>query len=156
IWHLRDGQADTTVVGPIVHREAPGENDNWVAPLFFQGSRPDGGYFHSLPLLTTSHWSKEKSFHLTLNYFRDRRGTDVSTGVVPFFFHSDNGNLDGARTQSTLIPPAFYFHKTSELDQSATTVVGPVLVQEDAKRRVTDVLPFVFHISGRPETGGVH
>ena len=36
-WHVRDGDNHVVVVGPLVHREAPGENDNWLAPLFFDG-----------------------------------------------------------------------------------------------------------------------
>ncbi len=156
LWHVRDGQSHLTVVGPIAHREAPNEHDNWLAPLVFEGARKDSGYFHSPLLLTTSHWSKEKSFHLTLNYFHDRTGTDVDWGFAPFVFGGDNGNLDGARKKYTFIPFAFYFHKEAEVDASSSTIVGPVVVQDDQKRAVTDVLPFYFHIQGHPDTGGVH
>ena len=155
-WHVRDGDSHLTVVGPIAHREAPGEHDNWFAPLFFEGKRKEGGgYFHSPLLLTTSHWSKEGEFHLTLNYFRTRTGTDVDWGFAPFVFGGDNGNLDGGRKKYTLVPFAFYYHRESEFDSSETTVAGPVILQKDEKRVVSDVLPFYYHIKGRPELGGV-
>ncbi len=155
-WHVRDGDSHLTVVGPIAHREAPGEHDNWLAPLFFEGKRKDGGgYFHAPLLLTTSHWSKDRAFHLTLNYFSDRKGTDVDWGFAPFAFGGDNGNLDGARKKYTLVPFAFYYHRESEVDSSRVTIAGPVVLQADEKRSVSDVLPFYFHIKGHPETGGI-
>src|SRR5439155_14478171 len=76
-WRVRDGQNHALVLGPIVHREAPGEHDNWLAPLAFTGSRKDGGYFHFPLLLTTSHWGEHGAFTLMGPYFRDRTGTDV-------------------------------------------------------------------------------
>ena len=154
-WRVRDGENHAWVFGPVAHREAPGEHDNWLAPLFFEGERKDGGYFHSPLLLTTSHWSKEKAFELTALYFRDRRGTDVDWGVMPFYFRGDNGNIDGAHSTYTLVPPLFYFHKETEIDDAKLTVVGPVVLRSNPKRSVTDVAPFFFHIEGHPETGGV-
>ena len=156
-WRVRDHDDHATVLGPLAHREAPGEHDNWLAPLVFEGSRKDGsGYFHSPLLLTTSHWSKEKSFQLTLMYFRDRRGSDVSSGVVPFYFHGDNGNLDGGRKTYTLVPPLLYFHKETEIDESRMTVVGPIILRSNPKRSITDIAPLFFHIEGNPQSGGIH
>jgi hypothetical protein len=154
-WHVRDRENHVTVLGPIVHREAPGENDNWLAPLFFQGTRKDGGYFHALPLLTTSHWGAQGAFTLVGPYFRDRTGSDVDLGVVPFFFHGDNGSVDGNRRTYTLVPPLLFYHSAHEIDSSTNTIVGPVIAQSDAKRDVFDVAPLYFHIKGKPETGGV-
>jgi hypothetical protein len=154
-WHVRDRESHVTVVGPAVHREAPGENDNWLAPLFFQGHRKDGGYFHSLPLLTTTHWGPTGAFTLVGPYFRDRSGSDVNLGVVPFFFHGDNGSSDGNRRIYTLVPPLLYYHSEHELDSSANTIIGPVVAQSDTKRDTFDVLPFYFHIRGRPDREGV-
>jgi hypothetical protein len=137
-----------------VHREAPAAHDNWVAPLFFEGSRVDGGYFHSPLLLTTSHWGPRGAFSLTGPYFRARAGTDVNLGIVPLFFHGDNGNLDGNRSRYTLIPPLLYYHSDHELDGTSLTVVGPVIAQSSSKRDVLDVAPLFFHIQGKPLTGG--
>lgn len=156
LWYVRERLNHVFVAGPLVHREAPDEHDNWLAPLFFEGSRKDGGYFHSPLLLTTSHWSKDKEFHLTLTYFHDRSGTDVDWGLAPFVFGGDNGNIDGGRKKYTFVPPLFYYHKESEADASSMTVAGPVVIDDDAKRSVTDILPFYFHIHGHPESGGAH
>ena len=156
LWHVRDGESHTTVVGPVVHREAPGENDTWVAPIFFSGSRPDGGYFHSPALLTTSHWSAKGAFTLAGVYFRDRAGSDVDMGVAPFFFHGDNGNLDGAHKSYTLIPPLLFYRRAREVDDNTLTIVGPVVAESNPKRDIFDVAPLFFHIHGKPETGGVH
>lgn len=155
LWRVRDRQNHVVVAGPFAHREAPFEHDNWLAPLFFEGSRKDGGYFHSLPLLTTSHWGEKSAFTLVGPYFRNRTLRDVDWGIAPLVFHGDNGNLDGARKQYTLIPPALFFHRERELDESRFTVVGPVIAESNPKRSILDVAPLFFSISGKPETGGV-
>jgi hypothetical protein len=154
-WRVRDGNTRVLVAGPLVHRESPTENDNWLAPLYFEGQRPDGGYFHSPLLLTTSHWNTAGALTIAGPYFRDRTGNSVAMGVAPFFFHGDNGNLEGSRRTYTLIPPLFYYRSEHELDGTATTVVGPIISQSNPKRDVFDVAPFYFHIHGKPESGGV-
>jgi hypothetical protein len=154
-WRVRDGNSHALVLGPLVHREAPGENDNWLAPLYFQGTRKDGGYFHSPVLLTTSHWGTEGAFTLVGPYFRSRTGTDVNAGLVPFYFHGDNGNTEGSRSTYTLVPPLLFYHGDHEIDGTSITVAGPVILQSDPKRDVFDVAPLYFHIRGKPESGGV-
>jgi hypothetical protein len=155
LWRVRDGENHVVVAGPLVHREAPLAHDNWLAPLFFEGSRPEGGYFHSPLLLTTSHWGRQGAFALVGPYFRDRAGTDVDTGLVPFFFHGDNGNVEGNRRTYTLVPPLLFYHSSHELEASSFTVVGPVIALSNPKRDVFDVAPLFFHIQGKPQGGGV-
>jgi hypothetical protein len=155
VWHLRDGDSHVVVAGPIVHREAPGEHDNWLAPLVFEGSRTDGGYFHSPLLLTTSHWGNRGAFTLAGPYFRNRSGSNVDLGVAPFLFHGDTGDLEGNRNTYTLIPPLLSYHANHELDGSSLTVIGPVIHRSNFKRDIFDVAPLFFHIRGKPETGGV-
>lgn len=154
-WRVRDRENKVLVIGPFAHREAPYEHDNWLAPLYFEGKRKDGGYFHSLPLLTTSHWGEKSAFTLVGPYFRDRSMRDVDMGVAPFWFHGDNGDLDGGRKTYTLVPPALLFHREREYDESSLTVVGPVIAESNPKRNIFDVAPFFFSIRGKPETGGV-
>jgi hypothetical protein len=125
-WRVRDGDNHVVVAGPVMHREAPGQNDNWVAPLFFEGERKDGGYFHAPLLLTTSHWNTQGAFTLV-----------------------------GTLRTYTLIPPLLFYHSEHELDSSMTTVAGPVIVQSDPKRSVFDIAPLFFHSEGKPESGGV-
>jgi hypothetical protein len=155
LWRVRDGSSHVLVAGPLVHREAPLAHDNWISPLFFEGARPDGGYFHSPVLLTTSHWDRNGTFTIVGPYFRDRSGSDVDTGVVPFFFHGDNGNVDGNRRTYTLVPPALYYHSEHEIDSTSMTVLGPVIARSSPKRDVLDVAPLFFHIQGKPQSGGV-
>lgn len=154
-WRVRERQNHVLVLGPLAHREAPNEHDNWLAPLFFEGSREKGGYFHSPVLLTTTHWGEEGAFTLVGPYFRDRTGSDVDWGVAPLFFHGDNGDLEGNRKTYTLIPPLLFYTGHQELEETSLTVVGPVIAKDSPKRSVLDVAPLFFHISGKPETGGV-
>ncbi|HQY65500.1 MAG: hypothetical protein IPQ09_05490 [Myxococcales bacterium] len=154
-WHVRDDASRTFVLGPLAHREAPGEHDNWIAPLAFTGARADGGYFHFPLLLTSSHWNAKSAFTLVGPYFRDRTGTDVDLGVAPLFFRGDNGDVEGGRKTYTLIPPLLYYHREREAEESSFTVVGPVITHENPKRFVFDVAPLFFSIRGKPESGGV-
>ncbi len=154
-WKVREKQNRVLVLGPLAHREAPDEHDNWVAPLLFQGKRKDGGYLHIPPLLTTSHWDEKGAFTLVGPYFRDRTLKDVDMGVAPFYFHGDNGDEDGARKTYTLIPPLLYFNRWRELDENNLTVIGPVIRETNPKRSIFDVAPFLFSIRGKPATGGV-
>lgn len=155
-WRVRQKQNHVLVLGPIAHREAPDEHDNWLAPIVFQGSRKDGGYFHTPLLLTTSHWGEKGAFTLAGPYFRDRTAKDVDWGVAPFVFRGDNGDEDGARKTYTLIPPLLFFNREREIDESRLTVVGPVISMASPKRSVFDVAPLLFTINGRPETGGLN
>lgn len=154
-WRVRDDKTHAFVLGPIAHREAPGEHDNWLAPLVFSGKRPHGGYLHLPWLLATTHVNEKGAFTLAGPFFRDRTGEDVDWGVAPFVFRGDNGDLDGARKTYTLIPPLLTYHRTDELGESSRTVVGPLVYDQDPKRRAIDLLPFFYRIDGRPEKKGV-
>lgn len=154
-WRIRDEQTYAYVLGPFAHRESPKEHDNWLAPLVFQGKREHGGYLHLPFLLTTSRWNAEGAFTLAGLYYRDRTGADVSWGLAPFYFHGDNGNLDGARRTYSLVPPLLYYHRENEIDSASITVVGNVYTSTNNKRNVVDILPLFYRITGNPQTGGV-
>ena len=159
-WHVRDEQSHLTALGPFVHQDSPTGHDNWLAPLFFEGNHTskegNSGYTVVPPLLTASVWSPSSAFTSSmLLYFRTRSGSDVDAGVVPFYFHGDNGNVDGARRTYTLIPPLVFYHSWNELEQTSFTVAGPVIASSSPFRDVFDVVPFVFHIQGKPESGGI-
>ena len=159
-WNFRDHQSHLTAVGPFVHQESPTGHDNWLAPIFFAGNHTEtnghSGYFVVPPLLTFSWWSPDSSFTSSMAlYFRARSGSDVDAGVVPFYFHGDNGNVDGARRTYTLMPPLLFYHSWHELEQASVTVAGPVIATSTPYRDVFDVAPFFFHIVGKPESGGI-
>ncbi len=159
-WNVRENQSHLTAIGPFVHQESPTGHDNWLAPLFFAGNHKDkdggeSGYTIVPPLLTFSQWKPESAFTYSFLYYRLRSGSDVDAGVVPFYFHGDNGNMDGARKTYTLIPPLIFYHSYSEIDQSSFTVAGPVITSSTPFRSVFDFAPFFFHIEGKPETGGI-
>jgi hypothetical protein len=160
-WNFRVDRSHLTALGPFVHQDSPTGHDNWLAPLFFSGSHVEkeggrSGYLVIPPLLTFSRWSPESAFTLSTLYFRTRSGSDVDAGVVPFYFHGDNGNEDGARRSYTLIPPLLFYHSWHELDQDSFTVAGPIITSSTPYRSVFDVAPLFFHIHGKPETGGIH
>ena len=155
LWRVRAGADNVLVAGPIVHREAPHENDNWLAPLVFEGARADGGYFHSPLLLTTTQWNPSSAFTIVGPYFRSRAGTSVTNGVVPLYFAADNGHVDGTRSTYTLVPPLLYYHSEDEFQGHTLTVTGPVIQESTPKRDIFDIGPLFFHIQGKPSTGGV-
>jgi hypothetical protein len=154
VWN-KDTGSRTLVLGPFVHRTAPFEHDNWLAPLYFEGARKDGGYLDIPLLLTSTHWGAKSAFTWSVLYFRNRTDKDVDWGVAPFVFHGDNGNEEGARKTYSVIPPLIFYHGESESDESQLTVVGPVIAASTPKRSVFDVAPLFFHIEGKPQTGGV-
>lgn len=141
-------------IGPFVHRDAPFAHDNWFAPLVFEGKRKDGGYLHAPLFLMSSHWSNEGAFTVWGPYFRNRTGRDIDAGIVPLYFHGQSGDVS-AINQYTLIPPLALYRRTKELEQSAMTVVGPIIVDSDPKRTAIDVAPIFFNITGHPESGGI-
>ena len=154
-WRFRRDDDHTLLIGPYLHREAPGKNDNWLFPLAFTGSRPDGGYLHIPLLLTFSQHDEKSAFALVGPYFRKRVGQDVDLGVAPFFFHGESVTTAGTNKSYTIVPPLAFYHRESELEGISTTVAGPVVVEQTPKRSIFDVAPLFFHISGRPEDSGV-
>jgi hypothetical protein len=154
VWN-KDTGSHTFVFGPFARRTAPFEDDNWLAPLYFEGSRRDGGYVHLPLLLTSTHWGAEGAFTVSGPYFRTRTLKDVDWGVVPFYFHGNNGNEEGANKVYSVIPPLFYYHEATEIDSSTFSVIGPFILKDTPKRSAFDVAPLFFHIEGKPETGGI-
>nr|MBP9112669.1 hypothetical protein [Polyangiaceae bacterium] len=153
-WNVRDGENRVSVVGPWMHREAPQEHDNWLAPLYFQGSRKDGGYFHAPLLLTTSSWDKDAAFTIAGPYFRVRKKDNVDGGIFPLYFHGESGSI-GTHKSYTLIPPLLTYVRTDELENTRFAVHGPVILSSSPKRESLSVFPLYFQIRGKPETGGI-
>ena len=161
VWRFREDQRQTLIAGPFVHQEAPADQEgrathtNWLAPLVFEGIRKDGGYLHLPLLLTATNWREKSAFTWIGPYLRIRNEQSVDHGLFPFFLHGDNHHQDGARRSYTLIPPALFFQRYRELQNERLTIVGPYYHRTNNLRSITNVLPLVWHIEGKPETGGV-
>jgi hypothetical protein len=153
--HLREGQRKTTIVGPVMHTEAPGEHANWVAPLYFGSSTPDGGYLHIPPLLTFSAKSKEGGFHIFGPWYCFWKGPgscgwkhaeNVDLGIAPLLFA---GKSDRSRYE--IIPPLLHYYNYNEVEDSETNFWGPLLWTHTKTSDAFDVLPLFFHNWGKNE-----
>jgi len=110
------------VVGPIVHREAPGEHDNLARTALLRGVAQGR---RLLPLSASSPrrrtGARRKGVPLTLSYFHerngDRRGLGENRAVV---FGGDNGNVDGGAGPYTFVSPRVLLPKEPEVDSSST------------------------------------
>jgi hypothetical protein len=146
-FHWRDDNTHTTVIPPVVWRDAPnGEWHRWLAPLIFAGSEPDGGYFHAPLLLTTSHHTKKKAFSLIggIGYY-DRNERDIDWGIAPLVF---GGRNDDKLTSYLVIPPLLTYHRQDDDAHKQTTLVGPVYSRTSPTSTVLDVFPLFFHNHG--------
>jgi hypothetical protein len=154
-WRLRDDKSYTTALGPFLHHEAPGENDNWLAPLFFTGSRQGGGYLHIPPLLTFTHYNEKGGFNLIALYYCSWTGgpacststaEDVDYGLPPLFFAGKN-----ERSRYELFPPLLHYFHYNEVDDTSINVWGPLVWKHQRETDSFDVLPLFWHTWGKNE-----
>lgn len=156
-WNLRDRTSDsrTTVVGPFVNRVAPGERDNWLAPLYFTGKRKDGGYTLIPPLLTYTHNDAEGGFNLIGPAFCSwsggshcdtRTAHDIDLGVAPLYFFGQN-----ERAQYEVIPPLLHYYRYDDTDLSWLNIWGPYYREHTQEREMLHVLPVYWSIWGKNE-----
>ncbi len=156
-WDLKNKVTGdhTTIAGPFVHREAPGENDNWLAPLFFTGRRKDGGYTLIPPLLTYLNNDSEGGFNLVGPLFCSWKGgpscdartaEDIDFGVAPFYFYGQN-----LESKYEIIPPLLHYYRYSERDLSWVNVWGPYYRRHGPTRDALHVFPFYYSLWGPRE-----
>jgi hypothetical protein len=154
-FHLRNGDRKTTVVGPVMHTEAPGEHENWTAPLYFSGSGPDWSYLHIPPLLTFSSRSTEKGFNIFgpwYCFWKDGNGcgwnksTDVDMGLAPLFFAGKND-----RWRYEIVPPLLHYFQYDEVQDWSANIWGPLVWKHTETSDAFDVLPLFFHNWGKNE-----
>ena len=155
-WRFRDEDTHTVIVPPVMHSESPKGHDNWVAPLFFEGSRTDGsGYFHIPPLLTFSWNTDHDGFGMVgPAYCRWKGGPscdartadDIDLGVAPFYFWGRND-----RREYEVIPPLLHYYEYSDVGDSTLNVWGPVVYGSNREGGFFDVLPLFFHDYGPDE-----
>jgi len=154
-WNMRDNDSRTTVVGPFVNRVAPNETDNWLAPLYFTGTRKSGGYTIIPPLLTYTNHDDDGGFTMFGPVFcswsgfgscdRDR-AKDVDRGVFPLYFdgQDDSGSY-------RLIPPLLHYTSNNTKTDSWVNVWGPVYRAHSPKRDKLHVFPLYFSLWGENE-----
>ncbi len=157
MWDMKNKQTNdhTTIVGPFVHREAPGEHDNWLAPLYFTGKRKDGGYALIPPLLTYTHHDREGGFNLVGPMFCSWKGgpncdartaQDIDLGIAPFYFYGQN-----AQSKYEVIPPLLHYYNYDERTLGWTNVWGPYYRHHSQKRDSLHVFPFYYSLWGQNE-----
>jgi hypothetical protein len=156
-WNLRNRQESsrTTIVGPLVNRVAPGEHDNWLAPLYFTGKRKTGGYTLIPPLLTYTQSDAEGGFHLIGpnfcswkggQYCDTRTAEDIDLGVAPFYFFGQN-----AEKKYEVIPPLLHYYRYNDRDLSWLNIWGPYYREHTQQRDMFHLLPLYYSIVGKNE-----
>lgn len=156
-WNLRDLEHDsrTTVVGPLVNRVAKDETDNWVAPLYFSGTRKWGGYTVVPPLLHGSWVDATGGFSLFGPGFCSWSGGSscdartahrIDLGVAPFYFF---GQTERYKYES--IPPLLHYYKWDDKDTSWVDIWGPYYREHTPEHELFHLLPFYWSITGKDE-----
>lgn len=153
-WNLRDTESRSTVVGPFLNRVAPGETDNWLAPLYFTGTRPDGAYTIIPPLLTVIDYDREGGSTWIGPYYCSWEGagcsssesSNVDLGLVPFYFFGQNENR-----AYRLIPPLLHYHHEDLRELSTVDIWGPVYRRHEETRDYLHVFPLYYSIWGPNE-----
>lgn len=154
-WNLREPDRRTTVVGPVVNRVAPNETDNWLAPLYFFGTREKGSYQIVPPLLSYFNHDDEGGFNLALGLgFCSWEGSpgcfsapkERDRGIFPLYF--DGHDRD---TRYRLVPPLLWYHGEDDKELSELDVVGPYYRESTEERDYLHLLPIYWSIWGKDE-----
>ena len=143
------------MLGPFVNRVAPGERDNWLAPLYFTGKRKTGGYTLIPPLLTYTHTDGRGGFNLMGPMFCSWKGgshcdtrtaEDIDFGVAPLYFFGQN-----ERVKYEVIPPLLHYYRYDDNDQSWLNIWGPYYREHTQERDMFHMLPLYWSIWGKNE-----
>jgi hypothetical protein len=154
-WNLAGQKDRTTIFGPFVNRRAPGETDNWFAPLYFTGTRPYGGYTLIPPLLTYLHDGKKGGFNLVGPLFCSWTGGDtcdtrtaksIDLGIAPLYFHGQDED-----SSYDFIPPLLHYHNQNDKDLSSLDVWGLYYRRHTEKRDALHVFPLYYSLWGADE-----
>ncbi len=157
VWDLKNKRSGnhTTVVGPLVHRTAPGESDHWLAPLYFSGKRKVGGYTIIPPLLTYTNSNAAGGFNLVGPAFCSwtggsscdgRTAQQLDMGVAPFYFYGQT-----PQSKYEVIPPLLHYYSYDDRDLSYTNVWGPYYRRHTQKLDSLHLLPFYYSLWGKNE-----
>ncbi len=154
-WNLRDLESRTTVVGPWVQRVAPDRSDHWLAPLYFWGRRPHGGYTIIPPLLTYFNHDADSGFNLIGPAFCSWSGgdscssstaTDIDMGLAPLYFAGQD-----EQSEYRLIPPLLHYHSVDKREESSVDIWGPIYRKHSEGLDALHVFPLYFSLWGKDE-----
>jgi hypothetical protein len=157
VWNLNDrvAKSRTTIVGPLLNRVAPFENDHWLAPLYFTGKRKNGGYTLIPPLLTYTNTDGQRGFNLVGPLFCSWQGggscdprtaQKLDFGVVPLYFFGQD-----AETKYEAVPPLLHYYHYNDRTLGWTNIWGPYYREHTQKRDMLHLLPLYFSIDGKDE-----
>ena len=155
LWNVRNGESRTRVVGPIAWRRAPGEADNWLAPLLFQGSTKHGSYFHIPPLLAfTKHTATSGTNVVGPGFCTWEGGSSCSLrsakkidyGIAPFYFYGRSETKE-----YEVIPPLLHYYRYNDIGERSTNVWGPLVWKHDRNRNAFNILPLFYRSWGEDE-----
>ena len=149
-WNMRDHDTTTTVVGPVMHRDHPDGHDNWLAPLYFEGSGADGHeYMHIPPLLTFHTRTARDGFSMAGPLFcswkggarcDNRTADEIDMGIAPLYFY---GRDD--RSEYEIIPPLLHYYSYQEKGEEELDVWGPLWLESSREGGVFNLLPLFWH-----------
>lgn len=154
-WNLRTPESRTTVVGPFVNRVAPGERDDWLAPLYFTGGRETGSYEIIPPLLTYLNNVGDGGFNLIGPAFCSWEGSEhcdtrsareIDLGVAPLYFYGKDET-----SSYELITPLLHYHDEDEKDLSWTDVWGPYYRRHTEDLDMLHFMPLYWSLWGKNE-----
>lgn len=157
VWNLRDKITDTrtTIVGPFVNRTAPGEHDNWLAPLYFTGSRKHGGYAIIPPLLTYTNHDDQGGLNVIGPMFCSWKGgshcdartaQNLDFGIAPLYFYGQN-----LKTKYEIVPPLLHYYRYNDRDLSWTNMWGPYFRRHTQQRDMFHLFPLYYSLWGKDE-----
>ena len=154
-WNMRDQDGRTTVIGPWAQRVAPDRSDHWLAPLYFWGKRPEGGYLIIPPLLTYLNHDAAGGFNLIGPAFCSWNGgsscdsetaKELDRGIAPLYF-SGHDELSEYR----LIPPLLHYHSVDKREESSVDIWGPVYRKHTEEIDALHVFPLYYSLWGKDE-----
>ena len=156
-WNLRDKLAKTrtTLIGPFLNRSAPNESDNWLAPLYFVGTRKHGGYTLIPPLLTYTSHDDQGGFNLVGPMFCSWKGgsscdartaQDIDFGIAPLYFYGQN-----LKTKYEVIPPLLHYYRYNDRDLSWTDMWGPYFRRHTQQMDSFHLFPLYYSFWGKDE-----
>jgi hypothetical protein len=154
-WDMREEENRTRVIGPLAWRRAPGETDNWLAPLVFQGTRKDGSYLHIPPLLTFTSHTLTSGFNLVGPGFCSWKGgsscslrsaEDIDFGIAPLYFYGRSETKE-----YEVIPPLLHYYSYDDIGEKSLNIWGPLLWKRTRETSAFHILPLFYHLWGEDE-----